>query len=253
MWVSARNGTVSTRPARSRSVAIITRFWSQRSTNVPAIGPSSRLGSVAARKTRPVCMADPVIARTITPSAIWCSRSPKRLIVPASQKAEKRASRARRTYGCARTRWPRLTVSAGTPTSVAPTWSGGLAELSPGPIPEPMTTGRSSPARCVARQAPSWIRGLALQSETTPVSGSEEPRAMVEKRNQAMPAASSTSPRLMTLARNWDGDGQDVAQWSAGQEEVPAQVRSAVRCGRSGRGSAAVMPATSRAGRYTGM
>ena len=40
--------------------------------------------------------------QTRTPSATWWSRSPKRLIVWASQKAAKRASSARRRYG-----WPR--------------------------------------------------------------------------------------------------------------------------------------------------
>ena len=37
----------------------MTSLWSQRSTNVPAIGLSSRFGSVAAKNTRPVASAEP--------------------------------------------------------------------------------------------------------------------------------------------------------------------------------------------------
>ena len=45
----------------------MTSLWSQRSTNVPAIGLRSRFGSVAAKKTRPVASAEPVeIATTAT-------------------------------------------------------------------------------------------------------------------------------------------------------------------------------------------
>ncbi len=41
-----------------RSDAIMTRLCSQRSTNVPAIGPRKMFGSVAARKTRPVASGE---------------------------------------------------------------------------------------------------------------------------------------------------------------------------------------------------
>ena len=60
MLVAAAKGSASTSAARIRSLAIITRLCSQRSTNVPAIGPRSRLGSVAARKTKPVSSGESV-------------------------------------------------------------------------------------------------------------------------------------------------------------------------------------------------
>ena len=50
---AAANGIAMTSTARMRSLAIITRLCSQRSTNVPAIGPRTMFGSVAARKTKP--------------------------------------------------------------------------------------------------------------------------------------------------------------------------------------------------------
>ena len=80
-----------------RSLAIITRLCSQRSTNVPAIGPRKMLGRVAARKTRPGGEGRVGDAVTSTPSATWFRRSPKRLIVWASQYAENRESSASRT------------------------------------------------------------------------------------------------------------------------------------------------------------
>ena len=50
--MSAAIGMSMTTAARSRSLTTMTCFWSQRSTNVPAIGPRMRFGIVAATNTK---------------------------------------------------------------------------------------------------------------------------------------------------------------------------------------------------------
>ena len=56
----AATGRIRTSAARRMSLTTMASLWSQRSTNVPAIGLSSRFGSVAAKKTSPVANAEPV-------------------------------------------------------------------------------------------------------------------------------------------------------------------------------------------------
>src|SRR3972149_4858488 len=52
-FAATASGRRSTRPARRRSLAIITSLAPQRSTKVPAIGPTRRLGTVAPREPSP--------------------------------------------------------------------------------------------------------------------------------------------------------------------------------------------------------
>jgi len=96
-FVTAAIGMKSTIAARSRSLTIITSFWSQRSTNVPAIGPRSRFGMAAAMNTRPTASGELVATSTRNASAIWCMRSPKRLISWPVQSAENEPLSASRT------------------------------------------------------------------------------------------------------------------------------------------------------------
>ena len=70
------SGTSTTSPARTRSQAIIVTRRSQRSTSAPASGPSRTLGTAVAAKTSPTSSALPRCS-TRTPSATWCTRSPK--------------------------------------------------------------------------------------------------------------------------------------------------------------------------------
>src|SRR6185436_5333535 len=58
MFVIAATGRIRTIAARRMSLTTMTSLWSQRSTNVPAIGLSKRFGRVAAKKTRPVASAE---------------------------------------------------------------------------------------------------------------------------------------------------------------------------------------------------
>ena len=74
--MTAAIGMTSTIAARRMSLTTMTSLWSQRSTNVPAIGLSSRFGSVAAKNTSPVASAEPVAIATTATSASWWSRSP---------------------------------------------------------------------------------------------------------------------------------------------------------------------------------
>ncbi len=79
------------------SLTTMTSLRSQRSTNVPATGLSSRFGSVAAKKTSPVASADPVEMATTATSASWLSRSPKREMSWPAHNAENEPLRASRT------------------------------------------------------------------------------------------------------------------------------------------------------------
>jgi hypothetical protein len=54
MFVTAAIGRTSTIAPRRMSLTTMTSLWSQRSTNVPAIGLRRRFGRVAAKKTSPV-------------------------------------------------------------------------------------------------------------------------------------------------------------------------------------------------------
>ena len=65
----AATGTSRTRTARRMSLTTIVSLWSQRSTNVPAIGLRSRFGSVATKKASPLASAEPVVTRTTATSA----------------------------------------------------------------------------------------------------------------------------------------------------------------------------------------
>ncbi len=146
--MTAATGTTSTTAARSRSLTTMTSFWSQRSTNVPAIGPRRRFGSVAATKTNPTAIGELVAWRTRKASATWWTRSPNRLISWPTHSAENDPFRASRTYGWrrarsrtvrrARDRDPRVR-NAG-----AGSWAAaGAARPAPGP---PSMRGRSSDA-----------------------------------------------------------------------------------------------------------
>ena len=73
----AATGRIRTIAARRMSLTTMTSLWSQRSTNVPAMGLSNRFGRVAAKKTRPVASAEPVEIATTATKASWLSRSPK--------------------------------------------------------------------------------------------------------------------------------------------------------------------------------
>ena len=102
--MTAAMGMTSMIAARRMSLTTITSLWSQRSTNVPAIGLRSRFGSMAAKKTRPVANTDPVAVATTATSASWLSRSPNSEMSWPAQSAENEPLRASRTYGCWRTR-----------------------------------------------------------------------------------------------------------------------------------------------------
>src|SRR6478735_7566963 len=104
MLVTAATGRTRTIAARRMSLTTITSLWSQRSTNVPAIGLRSRFGSVAAKKIRPVANAEPVAVATTKTSASWLNRSPKSEMSCPAHSAENEPLSARRTYGCWRTR-----------------------------------------------------------------------------------------------------------------------------------------------------
>ena len=185
------------------------------------------MGRVAARKTRPVCMAEPVSARTITPSAIWCSRSPKTLIVPASQKAGEagvagqadvgvlpdRAARGlggrRRSCRCMRLR-PTRTASA--------------AELKPGPMPEPTDDGSVDAGRVRASRRPllgSWPRAperdhAAVRVGRAARDGGEEEPAHA-RREQHVAEADD-------VGEDGQGDRDDVAERPAREQELEAEL-----------------------------
>ena len=135
--------------ARRMSLTTITSLWSQRSTNVPAIGLSSRFGSVAAKKTSPVANAEPVAVATTATSASWLNRSPKSEMSCPAHSAENEPLSASRTYGCWRTRSTVsgdgrgigiVTVSAGAVVESSNAWSDGDARLAPA---LPISSGRS--------------------------------------------------------------------------------------------------------------
>ena len=106
--------------ARRMSLTTMTSLRSQRSTNVPAIGLSSRFGSVAAKNTRPVARADPVEIATTATRASWLSRSPNSEISWPAHNAENEPLSASRTYGCCRTRSTVSGEGRGTGIAVAP-------------------------------------------------------------------------------------------------------------------------------------
>ncbi len=56
--MTAAIGMIRTTAARRMSLTTMTSLWSQRSTNVPAIGLSSRLGRRAAKKTSPLASGE---------------------------------------------------------------------------------------------------------------------------------------------------------------------------------------------------
>ena len=160
------------------------------------MGPRIRLGSVADRKTRPVASGEFVIASASTASATWWRRSPNRLIACASQNAAKRASSARRTYGCRRRGRSALSVSApDVPRTILPSTTG----LS--------TLGEGGSTSCKHNRA---FRAQA------PVCR----RANDENRNQTMPRAISASPMLATFASGPSGSGRTSPNGAGAQEQL---------------------------------
>ena len=145
-----------------RSLTIITRLWSQRSTNVPAIGPSSRFGSVAARNTRPVAAGDPVRRQH--------HRSQRDLVQPVAEHADGLAEPEGAEPGIAHEphvgmrpdphadRWP---WEHPRPRPSGRARLSGPAPAGPGPRPPPRTTGRPSIESSGPAGAASGRRGHA--------------------------------------------------------------------------------------------
>ena len=194
----------------------------------------------------------------MTPSAIWCRRSPKRLIVPAIQNAENRASLARPTYGCSRIRSAsgRRGTGIAAPAGIATARAADAAAVvpNPGPMPPPSTSGRSMPTWIAASHSSSRSSrcGRPRQRETTPSSASDRPCAIDENRNHAIPVARRTSPVLMTLARIGTGSGRMSPMGPACRRKSRPRVSGSATW-KLGEKSAIVRPATSIAGTYTGM
>ncbi len=186
--MTAAIGISSTTAARRRSLTIITSRWFQRSTYAPAIGARRRFGIVAATKTSATARIEWVTPSTRNASAIWCTRSPNRLIIWPVHSDVNEPLRASRTYGWRRTRAP--TSIRGRPGSAMPS-SNVPADAADG-------TGASATAGPV-------LPGTRPQTSTTwpsaPRTRPRRPRALGPARPVPVPPSTSGRSRAAVCAR----------------------------------------------------
>ena len=211
MFRCATNGMATTSAARIRSLAIITRFWSQRSTKVPANGPEHQVrkrrreedeGRVLVRLgDRQTRAADGDLVEAVAEQADGLG-DPEGAETGIADEAGIGMAAGALLAAAALVR-PRSPGSA--PASGA---------ASPGPMPPPSITGRPSVVGSMSA-AGSWP-GVEPRHRATPTGcGSGSPRSRVASTNQPRPTEMSTSPRLTTFGSRGIGNGMMSARGPA--------------------------------------